>query len=207
MRPNCPYGGFVNAINGSISKSKIVVCEVCKFEQCIECITPWHPGIPCSENKKKRKADTADDWINTFSKACPKCHTCIEKDEGCYHMSCSRCGFDFCWLCLKEYDINHIASFHNVNENAEIPVSESSSSPQGRDILPENSSSIIIIRRKRKCRPRKCMRCGGIGHYSKSCRIKNIHNRALPSFSAEFIQLPPIPFIVESSPSEMITQI
>ena len=28
---------------------------------------------------------------------CPKCHVRIEKNGGCSHMSCSRCGHSFCW--------------------------------------------------------------------------------------------------------------
>ena len=35
---------------------------------------------------------------------CPRCHVLIVKmdDGSCNHMTCSVCGSEFCWLCMKE---------------------------------------------------------------------------------------------------------
>ena len=30
---------------------------------------------------------------------CPSCQAPIEKNMGCNHMSCSRCGYTWCWVC------------------------------------------------------------------------------------------------------------
>jgi len=38
-------------------------------------------------------------WILANTKQCPKCKRPIEKNQGCMHMTCSQCKFEFCWLC------------------------------------------------------------------------------------------------------------
>ena len=45
-------------------------------------------------------------WVKANTKACPKCKTPIEKDEGCNHMTCKKCRHDFCWICMQKWE-NH----------------------------------------------------------------------------------------------------
>ena len=45
-------------------------------------------------------------------KQCPKCKVLIEKIDGCNQMKCINCGFNFCWLCLKEYTSNHYSIYN-----------------------------------------------------------------------------------------------
>ncbi|XP_076060868.1 uncharacterized protein LOC143036865 [Oratosquilla oratoria] len=42
-------------------------------------------------------------WLVTNSKPCPSCRSPIQKNEGCNHMKCSKCKFDFCWVCLESW--------------------------------------------------------------------------------------------------------
>ncbi|KAL4500234.1 hypothetical protein ABPG73_011342 [Tetrahymena malaccensis] len=34
-----------------------------------------------------------------FTKNCPHCNTCIQKDGGCKYMTCAKCKKSFCWNC------------------------------------------------------------------------------------------------------------
>ena len=39
---------------------------------------------------------------------CPKCGLIIEKEEGgCNHMICSKCNYQFCWICGSKYNVDH----------------------------------------------------------------------------------------------------
>lgn len=45
-------------------------------------------------------------------KPCPRCGTLVVKldDGSCNHMTCSMCGSEFCWLCMKEISDLHYLS-------------------------------------------------------------------------------------------------
>ncbi|CAG9860493.1 unnamed protein product [Phyllotreta striolata] len=42
-------------------------------------------------------------WLVTNSKPCPSCKSPIQKNEGCNHMKCSKCKYDFCWVCQESW--------------------------------------------------------------------------------------------------------
>jgi hypothetical protein len=54
-------------------------------------------------------------------KKCPKCKTVLDKFYGCNHMTCSRCGHEFCWICLQPFKKGDSISDHfkNFHKNAE----------------------------------------------------------------------------------------
>jgi len=43
---------------------------------------------------------------------CPKCKTKVEKVDGCNHMICIICNYEFCWICGGPYSDNHFVPFN-----------------------------------------------------------------------------------------------
>ena len=98
--PNC--GRFIE------SKSKThVICE-CGFHMCFKCGEAWHSGSSCTKNYEKLYSGWAKD---KKIQKCPKCKIRIEKNEGCNHMTCTRCNYQWCWICGGKYTSGH---FENV---------------------------------------------------------------------------------------------
>ena len=47
-------------------------------------------------------------WIKgKIVKQCPNCKIWTEKTEGCNHMTCVECKYQWCWLCLGKYSSHH----------------------------------------------------------------------------------------------------
>lgn len=62
-------------------------------------VKPEELKASCSESE-----DAANClWLVTNSKPCPNCKSPIQKNEGCNHMKCSKCKFDFCWVCQESW--------------------------------------------------------------------------------------------------------
>jgi E3 ubiquitin-protein ligase RNF19A len=43
---------------------------------------------------------------------CPYCKARIEKAEGCNHMTCYYCEFQFCWICGATYTSDHFTALN-----------------------------------------------------------------------------------------------
>jgi ariadne-1 len=52
--------------------------------------------------KCKDDSETAN-WISANTKECGKCQSTIEKNGGCNHMTCRKCRYEFCWVCMGKY--------------------------------------------------------------------------------------------------------
>ncbi|KAH8116470.1 hypothetical protein DFH11DRAFT_1213550 [Phellopilus nigrolimitatus] len=76
-------------------------CGSCGTETCALCTAPAHPAtVRCTVDKGLRKAlvlGQARGW-----QRCPRCRQLVERNNGCYHMSC-RCGAQFCYLCAAAW--------------------------------------------------------------------------------------------------------
>lgn len=94
-----------------------VVC-LDNHEFCYTCQRENHLPCPCSIvdlwiQKCKDDSETAN-WIQANTQACPKCDSLIEKSGGCNHMTCKKCLYEFCWICLGEWKL-HGRQFFQCN--------------------------------------------------------------------------------------------
>ena len=108
----CPAPGCDKVAIGSGITT--VRCS-CSNPFCFKCGDEAHEPCSCTQlqawiEKCQNDSETAN-WIVANTKKCPKCNTNIEKNQGCNHMSCKLCTYQFCWICLGLW------SEHNNNYN------------------------------------------------------------------------------------------
>ena len=83
--------------------SKYVKCNF-GHEFCFVCGEKPHGWKSCS----KIIDQGFEDWkSHTLVKRCPYCKFWTEKNEGCNHMTCSQCNFQWCWVCEQECVAGH----------------------------------------------------------------------------------------------------
>ena len=99
----CPYPNCDSFLELIDIRNKDVTCKN-NHTFCFECLKKSHGKLPCNETIDKNLVEYAK---NNFVKKCPKCSIIIEKNKGCNHITCTKCGYQWCWLCNKEYNANH----------------------------------------------------------------------------------------------------
>mmetsp|Transcript_8770 Transcript_8770/g.17900 ORF Transcript_8770/g.17900 Transcript_8770/m.17900 type:complete len:476 (-) Transcript_8770:1994-3421(-) len=92
-----------NATTGGL----VAECDTCDTVFCLQCGEEPHAPADCKElaawnEKCKNESETAN-WILANTKSCPKCSTRIEKNQGCNHMTCQSCRYEFCWICMGNW--------------------------------------------------------------------------------------------------------
>ena len=84
--------------------NKFVCCIENKHKFCFNCLKEWHYNEECNIDVEKSFENWRD---STKVKRCPRCKYFIEKNEGCNHITCFNCNYNWCWLCLQECKPNH----------------------------------------------------------------------------------------------------
>ena len=92
-----------------LEKSKKTNYVKCKngHQFCFECLRPPHGSSSCDQLLEK---DFLKWKKHRVVKKCPRCHIFTEKNEGCNHMTCTSCKYQWCWLCLGQYSYGHYSS-------------------------------------------------------------------------------------------------
>nr|CAX73081.1 ariadne 2 [Schistosoma japonicum] len=105
-------------------KARRVQCERCHAEFCFMCSEAYHAPTSCATLKqwlvKCRDDSGTANYMTAHTKDCPSCHVCIEKNEGCNHMKCSLCHYEFCWVCLGIWK-SHDAEYYFCSKYQENP--------------------------------------------------------------------------------------
>ncbi len=90
----CPGPGCELAVNAPSLGAQDCFCE-CGHAFCFKCEKEAHVPLDCYYrnmfvDKMKENDGVSDNtelWIRVSTKPCPKCHTNIEKNSGCMHMT------------------------------------------------------------------------------------------------------------------------
>ena len=100
--PKCNSG----QLNEGGASNRIVTCHSCRQKTCFVHKVRWHEGLTCDEYSYNigTNDEKSQEWILTNAKKCPRCPYHIQKNDGCDHMTCTRCRHQFCWLCLADFE-------------------------------------------------------------------------------------------------------
>jgi len=88
------------------------ICPYCDYSFCNTCKLAAHSTITCEANSKKltgtAKQNYEDNiktvhYISMNTKRCPSCSVITQRNGGCSHMTCTKCKFQWCWLCGGKY--------------------------------------------------------------------------------------------------------
>lgn len=99
--PDCKFY-FIN----ESTCAHAITCPQCVKNYCNQCLISHDQNISCAQaqaNNQTSEVRANNQWKESHSKQCPRCKTHIEKNEGCNHMTCNNCHYEFCWICLEQY--------------------------------------------------------------------------------------------------------
>jgi ankyrin repeat/IBR domain-containing protein 1 len=132
---HCPYPDCQNVVKMSDGEkllwkeslkivpplSRAVECGKFHFF-CWDCGAPEaHAPLSCSVwqqwlTKCEEAASTSNTggntigWLINNSRQCPNCQLTLQKTDGCNHVKCNKCHFDFCWVCLRSWKTHSTSS-------------------------------------------------------------------------------------------------
>ena len=95
-------------------------CPSCQQSTCINCDTPWHPGLSCVVKAliEALEDERLREWMSEDAenrKMCPDCHVGIEKNGGCPYVKCASCARSICWRCMETFKTSSEYSAHTKN--------------------------------------------------------------------------------------------
>jgi len=105
VRPlTCPRPGCLRSVTPSGNTANNYILCVCETKICIQCGENWHENKTCLEVLDPEFQAYA---IENNLKPCIICKSVVDRVEGCTHITCPICDYEWCWLCGREYKDNH----------------------------------------------------------------------------------------------------
>ena len=99
----CPFPDC-DSYAKKIDNNMNVSCIKNGHKFCFNCLKEWHGNKSCKIDMDK----SFQNWRDSKKvKRCPKCKYFIEKNEGCNHITCFNCKYEWCWLCKQKYEYGH----------------------------------------------------------------------------------------------------
>ena len=102
-KKNCPEPNCESYLEYKNDNNYYLTCEN-GHKYCFKCLRKWHGKKKCS---KLIERDFKKWKKGKIVKQCPKCGMWTEKIDGCNHMTCLECKFQWCWLCKGAYSDMH----------------------------------------------------------------------------------------------------
>ena len=127
----CPQPGCGTGImpDNPGQGTRRIKCVQCSYVFCKICHQGYHEDEDCEEASAStalqennlvlsnpemalhaRWQEQSSLTIKVMSKPCPKCRSPTERDGGCMHMECTRCNFQWCWICQSKWTRDCMAS-------------------------------------------------------------------------------------------------
>ena len=133
----CPHPRCGTGIIPDDPNERKIKCHQCQYVFCKDCHQGFHIGTclttmtsegsmtsssssspfdPDMISRARWRNDVGVDdnssllAIKVMTKPCPKCRSPTERDGGCMHMECSRCQFQWCWICQTNWTRDCMAS-------------------------------------------------------------------------------------------------
>ena len=102
----CPRPGCEFCVEQESFSGHEVKCR-CGHSFCFKCNRDSHRPCDCDMQEKWMSKNNCESenvtWILANTKQCPGCRRPIEKNQGCNHMTCRQCNYEFCWLCMGDW--------------------------------------------------------------------------------------------------------
>lgn len=137
--PNCEYAVECHVPTSQLDHIVPTVRCGCGHRFCFGCTLADHQPCLCPLvrrwlKKCKDDSETAN-WISANTKECSRCNSTIEKNGGCNHMTCRKCSYEFCWICMGPWS-EHGSQWYNCNRY------EEKSSTDARDHQAKSRASL-----------------------------------------------------------------
>ena len=94
----CPRPGCPHYVEKKGFAQRTATCE-CGQRVCLKCGGVDHPGTKCGQLDKEFIGWTK----SAHAKRCPSCRMTSQKIDGCNHMTCAKCRYQYCWICLQRW--------------------------------------------------------------------------------------------------------